>query len=100
MVNCWQGAGKSATVVLAYLVMYKKMTLRDAVKTVKEKRDIRPNNGLLEQLIELEQNINHGMYKNLIILESPEGEDLVKLSKEEKSCSLDIMKNYFNKQYH
>ena len=41
--------------VLAYLVKCQKMDLKDAVRMVKEKRDIRTNSGFLEQLLEYEQ---------------------------------------------
>jgi len=58
LVNCWQGASRSSTMVLAYLVKCQKMDLKDAVKMVKEKRDIRPNAGFLEQLILYEQKCN------------------------------------------
>ena len=54
MVNCWQGASRSATIVLAYLVKYQDMKLEKAVKMVKRKRDIRPNNDFLQDLIEFE----------------------------------------------
>ena len=69
LVNCWQGASRlaqilllifsvvitlhrSATLVLAYLVRYKGMDLVEALRMVKEKRDVRPNNGFLQQLID------------------------------------------------
>ena len=41
--------------VLAYLVKCENMELKEAVRVVKEKRDIRPNPGFLEQLLEYEQ---------------------------------------------
>ena len=52
LVVCWQGASRSAAVVMAYLVRYKEMGLEGALTMVKEKRDIRPNNVFLQQLIE------------------------------------------------
>ena len=52
LVVCWQGASRSATVVLAYLVRYKGVGLDEAVRMVKQKRDIRPNNFFLQQLID------------------------------------------------
>merc|ERR1711892_39984 len=55
LVNCWQGASRSTTIVLAYLVKCQKMDLKEAVRMVKEKRDVRPNAGFLEQLIAYEQ---------------------------------------------
>ena len=41
--------------MLAYLVKCQKMDLKDAVRMVKERRDVRPNAGFLEQLIAYEQ---------------------------------------------
>eukprot|EP00092_Neocalanus_flemingeri_P070367 GFUD01086352.1.p1 GENE.GFUD01086352.1~~GFUD01086352.1.p1 ORF type:complete len:218 (+),score=82.24 GFUD01086352.1:28-681(+) len=55
MVNCWQGASRSATVVLAYLIRYQGMTVEVALRKVKEKRDIRPNNSFLQTLIDYEE---------------------------------------------
>ena len=52
MIACWQGHNRSATVALAFLMRYKEMGLEAALTMVKEKRDIRPNNAFLEQLIE------------------------------------------------
>ena len=60
MVNCWQGASRSATVVLAFLLQHYDMDLETALKMIKSKRDIRPNNGFLRQLAELEYILNHG----------------------------------------
>ena len=55
MVNCWQGASRSTTMVLAYLVKYEKLQLAEALRLVKAKRDVRPNDGFLLQLIEFEE---------------------------------------------
>jgi len=55
MVNCWQGASRSATVVLAYLIRYQGMNVEEALRMVKEKRDIRPNNTFLQSLIDYEE---------------------------------------------
>ena len=58
LVNCWQGASRSATIVLAYLLTFTELNLAEAVKTVRECRDIRPNLGFLQQLIQLENKLN------------------------------------------
>eukprot|EP00090_Calanus_glacialis_P014973 TRINITY_DN23854_c0_g1_i1.p1 TRINITY_DN23854_c0_g1~~TRINITY_DN23854_c0_g1_i1.p1 ORF type:complete len:219 (-),score=62.28 TRINITY_DN23854_c0_g1_i1:136-792(-) len=55
MVNCWQGASRSATVVLAYLIRYQDMGVEEALRMVKEKRDIRPNNSFLQSLVDYEE---------------------------------------------
>ena len=57
MVNCWQGASRSVTVVLAYLIRYQSMTVEEALRMVKEKRDIRPNNAFLQSLIDYEEEL-------------------------------------------
>jgi len=55
LVNCWQGASRSTTIVLAYLVKCEGLDLAEALRLVRAKRDVRPNDGFLLQLIELEQ---------------------------------------------
>ena len=41
LVSCWQGASRSATVVLAYILTYTHLTLTEAVTMVRQRRDIR-----------------------------------------------------------
>ena len=94
MVNCWQvilaqfffqlsvfifcqGASRSATVVLAYLVMHHDMDLAAAVAMVKARRDIRPNNGFLAQLVALETKLDRGMFGNLRSLRSEAGQRML-----------------------
>ena len=60
MVNCWQGASRSATVVLAFLMMHHDMELAALLIMIKSKRDIRPNNGFQKQLLTLEDTLNTG----------------------------------------
>ena len=55
LVNCWQGASRSTTIVLAYLVKCEGLDLVEALRLVRAKRDVRPNDGFLLQLIELEE---------------------------------------------
>jgi len=59
LVNCWVGRSRSATLVLAYLVKFRNVDLVEAVKAVKAKRDIHPNQGFLQQLVELEMKIKN-----------------------------------------
>lgn len=54
LVACWQGASRSAAVVLAFLVRYLNKELEEAMVFVKKRRDIRPNNEFLQQLINYE----------------------------------------------
>ena len=100
MVNCWQGGSRSATVVLAFLIQHQQMSLDEALVLLKKKRDIRPNNGFLTQLITLEETLLHGMNKNLICLETKEGRHMLNLSTEERLTHYEVMKKYFDKQSH
>lgn len=52
LVHCKEGVSRSATLVLAYLVRDQEMTLQDAVSLVRSKREILPNQGFLQQLID------------------------------------------------
>ncbi|GCC37997.1 dual specificity phosphatase 29-like [Chiloscyllium punctatum] len=50
LVHCARGRSRSATLVLAYLMIYKNMTVVDAVQQVIKHRCILPNRGFLKQL--------------------------------------------------
>ncbi|XP_033209512.1 dual specificity protein phosphatase 13-like [Belonocnema kinseyi] len=56
-VHCLMGVSRSATCVLAYLMIKKNMLAVDALKTVREHRDIHPNEGFLEQLATLDNQL-------------------------------------------
>lgn len=53
LVHCQVGISRSATIVLAYLMLKQNMTLVEAIKKVKDERGIYPNQGFLRQLINL-----------------------------------------------
>ncbi|KAK6487490.1 dual specificity protein phosphatase 13-like [Huso huso] len=53
-VNCAMGVSRSATLVLAYLMICKNATLLDALKAVCKHRDVFPNSGFLSQLRQLD----------------------------------------------
>jgi len=57
LVHCEMGISRSSTFVIAYLMWKEKMNLIEAVKKVREKRDVRPNSGFLKQLVLLEMNL-------------------------------------------
>ncbi|KAL4635998.1 dual specificity protein phosphatase 26 isoform X1 [Arapaima gigas] len=59
LVHCAVGVSRSATLVLAYLMIQQHMTLVDAINTVKERRGIIPNRGFLRQLSNLDRSL-HG----------------------------------------
>lgn len=48
------GRSRSASLVLAYLMIYEKMTIVDAIAQVLKHRAILPNRGFLKQLRELD----------------------------------------------
>lgn len=57
LVHCRQGISRSATLALAYLMIKKGMTVQDAMRTVRAKREVIPNNGFLQQLCDLNEKL-------------------------------------------
>ncbi|KAG6794622.1 dual specificity protein phosphatase 3 [Apis mellifera caucasica] len=56
-VHCMLGISRSATCVLAYLMIKKEMLATDAIRTVRKNRFIQPNNGFLNQLATLDNHL-------------------------------------------
>ncbi|KAG9488937.1 hypothetical protein GDO78_005118 [Eleutherodactylus coqui] len=56
-VHCAVGVSRSATLVLAYLMIHHRKTLVEAITTVKDRRGIIPNRGFLRQLLELDSTL-------------------------------------------
>ncbi|XP_034716604.1 dual specificity protein phosphatase 13-like [Etheostoma cragini] len=54
LVHCAVGVSRSASLVLAYLMIHQHYTLLEAINTVKEHRWIFPNKGFLKQLCALD----------------------------------------------
>ncbi|KAG8434961.1 hypothetical protein GDO86_013066 [Hymenochirus boettgeri] len=54
LVHCAMGRSRSASLVLAYLMIHKNMTIVDAITQVVKHRCILPNRGFLKQLRELD----------------------------------------------
>nr|XP_023658734.1 dual specificity protein phosphatase 13-like [Paramormyrops kingsleyae] len=54
LVHCAMGLSRSATLVLAYLMICEGLPLLEAIRTVRKHRDICPNSGFLEQLRRLD----------------------------------------------
>lgn len=50
LVHCVMGRSRSATLVLAYLMMKHSLSVVDAVEHVRQRRCILPNHGFLKQL--------------------------------------------------
>ena len=58
LVHCVAGVSRSSSLCIAYLIKYKRMTLRQAYYHVKQRRPIiRPNVGFFRQLIDYEKKI-------------------------------------------
>ncbi|KAM9716858.1 dual specificity phosphatase 29-like [Menidia menidia] len=58
LVHCVMGRSRSATLFLAYLMIYENMTVVDAIEHVKNRRRIIPNFGFLKQLRELDMQLH------------------------------------------
>nr|XP_010951501.2 dual specificity protein phosphatase 26 isoform X1 [Camelus bactrianus] len=61
LVHCAVGVSRSATLVLAYLMLYHRLSLVDAIKKVKDHRGIIPNRGFLRQLLALDRRLRQGL---------------------------------------
>lgn len=62
LVHCLVGMSRSATCVLAYLMICRKMSDSEAIRKVRMRREIRPNEGFLQQLADLDMELKR---KNL-----------------------------------
>uniref|UniRef100_A0A8C0BLQ1 Dual specificity protein phosphatase n=1 Tax=Buteo japonicus TaxID=224669 RepID=A0A8C0BLQ1_9AVES len=60
LVHCAMGISRSATLVLAFLMICEDMSLTDAIQTVRSHRGICPNSGFLKQLRELDLQLGRG----------------------------------------
>ncbi|XP_051838009.1 dual specificity protein phosphatase 13-like [Antechinus flavipes] len=57
LVHCVVGVSRSATLVLAYLMLRQGLTLLQAVSSVRQRRWIFPNSGFLKQLCQLDRQL-------------------------------------------
>lgn len=60
-----QGVSRSATCVLAYLMIKKDMLAVDALHLIRTIRDVRPNKGFLWQLAQLDNKLRRQRSTNL-----------------------------------
>ncbi len=54
LVNCVMGRSRSTTFVVAYLMLRRDLRALEALSEVRRHRDVRPNDGFLRQLAELD----------------------------------------------
>jgi len=57
LVNCQMGISRSSAAVLSYLMLRHQMTAVEALTEVRKHRDVRPNDGFLRQLAELDNKL-------------------------------------------
>ncbi|RWS09647.1 dual specificity protein phosphatase 14-like protein [Dinothrombium tinctorium] len=58
LIHCMAGVSRSSTLVIAYLIKHRRMTLREALIQVKQKRScVRPINAFLKQLMQFEKQV-------------------------------------------
>ena len=55
LVHCYMGMSRSASLIIAYLIKYRKMNLEESIRLISLKRFIWPNDGFIEQLIQWEK---------------------------------------------
>ena len=57
VVNCLAGMSRSTTITVSFLMQKKGMSLEEALISVRQKRDVSPNDGFLLSLIKLENSL-------------------------------------------
>ncbi|XP_071104834.1 dual specificity protein phosphatase 3-like [Haliotis cracherodii] len=57
LVHCIQGVSRSATLAVAFLMLKRHMTVKDALRFVRSHREVCPNTGFLQQLIKLDSQL-------------------------------------------
>ncbi|GFO12758.1 dual specificity protein phosphatase 3 [Plakobranchus ocellatus] len=73
-VHCVQGVSRSATLVLAFLMIKRHMPVQDALRLVRSKREVCPNPGFLQQLCQLHEHLKKEGHYDVSSQEN-EGED-------------------------
>ncbi|CAL8104027.1 unnamed protein product [Orchesella dallaii] len=57
LIHCREGISRAPTFAMAYLMMRKNMSALEAVKAVRSKRMVFPNDGFLRQLVEMDERL-------------------------------------------
>lgn len=58
LVHCRAGISRSATLVCAFLMLKKRLSAQEAIRTVRKNRAIIPNDGFLQQLCDLNERLH------------------------------------------
>ncbi|XP_056387272.1 dual specificity protein phosphatase 13-like [Hyla sarda] len=75
LVHCVVGISRSATLVLAYLMIHHQLSLVQAIRTVQENRWISPNTGFLQQLLRLDEELQQTRLNQTRPLKNQHGEE-------------------------
>lgn len=102
-VHCAVGVSRSASLVLAYLMIRHRYTLLEAINKVKERRWIFPNRGFLEQLRALDMKLRKTSWVILctfrnklnFLLTEPQTPVFLKTNEGFSICPLDFLINLF-----
>ncbi|KAK7077241.1 Dual specificity protein phosphatase 3 [Halocaridina rubra] len=65
LIHCRQGRSRSATIVAAFLMLRRNMTAARALTLLRESREIRPNNGFLQHLADLDLKLFRAKFEKL-----------------------------------
>jgi len=94
VVHCVAGVSRSTSLVIAYLIKYKKMSLRQAYNHVKARRPIiRPNVGFFRQLVDYESRIT-GMSTVKMVWNAAAGGHIPDLYEPEYNNTLMFLQKY------
>ena len=61
-VHCVHGLSRSASLLIASLILYRHQTVQDALKTISIVRPVYPNQGFLRQLCQLHKEVYCGKH--------------------------------------
>lgn len=57
LVNCQMGVSRSCSAAMAYLMIYQDMSATEILRAFRKRRDVRPNDFFMEQLVELDNDL-------------------------------------------
>ena len=71
LVNCQMGVSRSSSCAMSYLMIKKSMKAVDVLTQFRKHRDVRPNDGFMEQIISLDNDLRrhreHGLDRQLLL---------------------------------